>query len=77
MKVGNGSIQNGAGVEAIALTNNNATTTITGTTTVLSNNLQINGTSILSDGAGDALTLFNNNTGSIQLGNTGGITLGA
>ena len=77
LKVGNGSIQNGAGVEAIALTNNNATTTITGTTTVLSNNLQINGTSILSDGAGDALTLFNNNTGSIQLGNTGGITLGA
>jgi len=74
LKVGNGSIQNGGGVQAIALTNNNLTTTITGTTTVLSNNLQINGTSIVSEAAADALTLFNNNTGGITLGATTGTT---
>ena len=49
LKVGNNSIQNGGGVQAIALTNDNSTLTLTGTTTILSNNLQINGTSIASE----------------------------
>ena len=76
LKVTGNGIQDGAGTEVIAFTGDSASTTLTATTTILSNNLQINGTDITADVVGEARNIFATTTGTITLGGAGAVELG-
>ena len=68
LKVTGNGVQDSSGTEVIAFSGNQASTTLTATTTILSNNLQINGTDITADVVGEARNIFATTTGLITVG---------